>query len=226
MGHGMIGLVLLLSVDSLCSPYGQPVAVCLPHFVRPAGSLWLAIFASLRFASLGCPRSCGIANPSGNVPCWRSVLNVQRSMFNVPPPGRRLGRSCAKCPASSHPPFARLPDPWAFAVTPRPRRVGNFGEGGSSQVGTARAKPSQPTCRRQRASVLDCVRQAWALPRFRRPDVVLRPQPILHPTKAVSPMQACAVHLCHRTPRRWRVILPPPLPKESSSTLPWQAVIS
>jgi hypothetical protein len=30
-------------------------------------------------------------------------------------------------------------------------------------------------------------------------------------SKAVSPMQACALHLCHRTPRRWRAcVLPDP----------------
>jgi len=33
---------------------------------------------------------------------------------------------------------------------------------------------------------------------------MLRPKNFLHPAKAVSPMQACALHLCHRTPRRCR----------------------
>ena len=41
--------------------------------------------------------------------------------------------------------FARLPDPWAFAITHHPRRVGKFGEGDLSPCGTAGAKPSQPT---------------------------------------------------------------------------------
>jgi hypothetical protein len=37
--------------------------------------------------------------------------------------------------------------------------------------------------------------------------------------KAVSPMQACAVHLCHRTPRRCRVARVPRLPKLATRAL-------
>ena len=33
----------------------------------------------------------------------------------------------------------------------------------------------------------------------------LRKKDGLHLANAVSSMQACAVHLCHRSPRRWRV---------------------
>ncbi len=58
---------------------------------------------------------------------------------------------------------------------------------------------------RERDSVLDCVRQAWARRRFGRPDSRLRPKNMQHLAKAVSAMQACAMHLCHRTPRRCRV---------------------
>jgi hypothetical protein len=60
-------------------------------------------------------------------------------------------------------------------------------------------------CSRERDSVLECVRQAWARRRFCRPDGVPRPKNMPHLAKAVSPMQACAVHLCHRSPRRCRV---------------------
>jgi len=49
-------------------------------------------------------------------------------------------------------------------------------------------------------------RQASARRRFRGPDGVLKTKIVLHPAKAVSPMQGCAVHLCHRTPRRWRAV--------------------
>ncbi|OYW70547.1 MAG: hypothetical protein B7Z37_30385 [Verrucomicrobia bacterium 12-59-8] len=40
--------------------------------------------------------------------------------------------------------------------------------------------------------------------RFHRPDGMLSPKNTLHLAKAVSPMQACAVHLRDRTPRRCR----------------------
>ena len=58
---------------------------------------------------------------------------------------------------------------------------------------------------RERDSVLECVRQAWARRRFCKPDSRLRPRSMQHLEKAVSAMQACAVHLCHSAPRRCRV---------------------
>jgi hypothetical protein len=39
-----------------------------------------------------------------------------------------------------------------------------------------------------------------------RPASRLRSKNDQYPAKAVSPMQACAVHLCHRSPGRWRVV--------------------
>ena len=44
---------------------------------------------------------------------------------------------------------------------------------------------------------------------FRRPNSVLWTNITLNPAKAVPPMQACAVHLCHRSPRRCRACLAP-----------------
>gem|GEM_PF-2961310 len=41
---------------------------------------------------------------------------------------------------------------------------------------------------------------------LRRPDRVLWKDITPHPTKAVPPMPACAVHLCHRSPRRCRAL--------------------
>ncbi len=61
-------------------------------------------------------------------------------------------------------------------------------------------------CISERDSVLDCVRQAWARRRFRWPDCGVCTKSVLHLSKAVSPMQACALHLCHRSPRRCRVL--------------------
>ncbi|MDB6004913.1 MAG: hypothetical protein JWR15_1900, partial [Prosthecobacter sp.] len=52
---------------------------------------------------------------------------------------------------------------------------------------------------RTRGSVLECGGKL-ARRRFRRPDGNLWPEIVMHRLKAVSPMQACAVHLCHRTP--------------------------
>lgn len=47
-------------------------------------------------------------------------------------------------------------------------------------------------------------REGWpsGLRWWPRPEGMLRTKNARHPTKAGSPMQACAVHLCPRTPRR------------------------
>ena len=45
--------------------------------------------------------------------------------------------------------------------------------------------------------------------RSRKPNSVLWTTRSLLPAKAVPPMQACALHLCHRTPRRCRALLLP-----------------
>ena len=68
-----------------------------------------------------------------------------------------------------------------------------------------RSEGRQPQAARRVSGANQCVRQALARRRFRRPDGKVRPKSIQHLTKAVSPMQACAVHLCHRSPRRCRV---------------------
>ena len=56
----------------------------------------------------------------------------------------------------------------------------------------------------ERDSVLECGGKPWRDTAFRRPDSRLRPNNVQHPAKAVTEMQACALHLCHRTQRRCR----------------------
>ena len=59
--------------------------------------------------------------------------------------------------------------------------------------------------------------------RFRRPDDGLWTENVLHPAKAVAPMQACAVHLRDRTPkaRLAKVANPPQLTMQALNRVPF-----